>query len=167
VLRPWGRRGEVAAEILTDYPKRLAALKEAWLCDGRHAPRLVAIRSCRIHLGQAVLHFAGSDSINDAELLRGLELQVPFSERFAIPRGRHYISDLVGCEVWEIGAGEPLGVVREVQGTGGAAESWLLAVSRPRGEVLIPLAEEICTLIDTSARRIEVRLPEGLLELNP
>jgi 16S rRNA processing protein RimM len=115
-----------------------------------------------------VLHFEGSDSINDAERLRGLELQVPFSERFVIPRGRHYISDLVGCEVWEVGAREPLGVVREVQGAGGAAESWLLAVGRSNGhgEVLIPLAEEICTLIDTSARRIEVRLPDGLLELN-
>jgi 16S rRNA processing protein RimM len=166
IVRPWGRRGEVAAEVLTDFPARLTALKEAWLSDGRNAPRLVSIRSARMHIGQAVIHFAGVDSINDAERLRGLEVQVPFSKRAAIPPGRHYISELLGCEVWEQGAETPLGAVRDVQKNGGPPESWLLAVETPRGELLIPLAAEICTLIDTEARRIEVRLPEGLRDLN-
>jgi 16S rRNA processing protein RimM len=166
VLRPWGRRGEVAAEVLTDFPKRLTALKEAWLYDGRNPPRPVSIRSCRMHIGQAVIHFAGIESINDAERLRGLELQIPFSERAAISPGRHYISELVGCNVWEQGTEAPLGTVREVLNNGGSAESWLLVVETPRGEVLVPLAAEICTHIDTEARRIEVRLPEGLRDLN-
>lgn len=169
VLRPWGRRGEVAAEILTDFPERLAALKEAKLCEGESAvrkpPRDVSIRSCRIHLGQAIFHFVGVDSINDAEKLRGLEVQVPF-ERTELPQNRHYVDDLVGCEVCEQGADAPLGRVREVQNTGGRAESWLLNVDTPRGELLIPLAAEICTRIDTAARRIEVRLPAGLRDLN-
>jgi 16S rRNA processing protein RimM len=166
VLRPWGRRGEVAAEVLTDFPKRLTALREAWLYDGRNPPRPVSIRSCRMHIGQAVIHFAGIESINDAERLRGLELQIPFTERAVIPPGRHYISELVGCNVWEQGTEASLGAVREVLNNGGRAESWLLAVDTPRGELLIPLAAEICTRIDTKARRIEVRLPEGLRDLN-
>jgi 16S rRNA processing protein RimM len=61
VVRPWGRRGEVAADVLTDFPQRLTALKEAWLCDGRNPPRPVSIRSCRMHIGQAVIHFAVVD----------------------------------------------------------------------------------------------------------
>jgi 16S rRNA processing protein RimM len=166
VLRPWGRRGEVAAEVLTDFPKRLTALKAAWLCDGRNPPRPVSIRSCRMHIGQAVIHFAGIESINDAERLRGLELQIPFSERAEVSPGRHYISELLGCEIWEHGADAPLGSVREVLNNGGRAESWVLAVETPRGELLIPLAAEICTRIDTEAKRIEVRLPEGLRDLN-
>jgi 16S rRNA processing protein RimM len=166
VVRPWGRRGEVAAEVLTDFPKRLTALKEAWLSDGRNPPRLVSIRSSRMHIGQAVIHFAGVESISDAERLRGLEVQVPLSERTVIPPGRHYISELLGCEVWEQGTETPLGAVRDVQNNGGPAESWLLVVETPRGELLIPLAAEICTHIDTEARRIEVRLPEGLRDLN-
>ena len=63
ILRPWGRRGEVAAEILTDSPKRLTDLREAWLADGRQPPRRVSIRSCRVHLGQALFLFANVDSI--------------------------------------------------------------------------------------------------------
>ena len=41
----------------------------------------------------------------------------------------------------------------------------LLAVDTSRGELLVPLAEDICTMIDVAARRIEVHLPEGLREL--
>jgi 16S rRNA processing protein RimM len=171
ILRPWGRRGEVAAEIFSDFPQRVARLRKAWLFDGKNPPREVAIQSCRIHLGQAVFHFVGTDSINDAEHLRGLEVQLPLTERVRLDRRRHYVTDLIGCQVWEQDATEPLGKVRDVQGTtsGGAAnapQSWVLTVDTPRGEVLIPMAEEICTHIDTAARRIDVRLPEGLLELN-
>jgi 16S rRNA processing protein RimM len=171
IVRPWGRRGEVAAQIFSDFPKRLARLRKAWLYDGKNPPRPIEIQSCRIHLGQAVFHFVGTDSINDAERLRGLEVQVPLSERVKLRSNRHYVTDLIGCEVWEANAAEPLGRVRDVQGGSvsaaeNAPELWLLAVDTPRGEVLIPMAKEICTRIDTHTRRIEVHLPEGLRELN-
>jgi 16S rRNA processing protein RimM len=171
ILRPWGRRGEVAAEIFSDFPQRIAKLRKAWLYDGKNPPRPIVIQSCRIHLGQAVFHFAGTDSINDAEHLRGLEVQLPLTERAPLDRNRHYVTDLIGCEVWEQDAAALLGKVRDVQGgSAGAAanapQSWVLTVDTPRGEVLIPMAEEICTRIDTVAHRIDVRLPEGLLELN-
>jgi len=169
LLRPWGRRGEVAAEILTDFPERLAALRQAWLSDGRNPPRPVSILSCRLHCGQTVIHFKGVESINDAEKLRGLELQVPLSDRASIPPGSYYISDLVGCAVWEENSAAPLGTVREVQplaAPGGSSASWLLAVETPQGELLIPMAAEICTRVDTAARRIDVRLPGGLRDIN-
>ena len=169
VLRPWGRRGEVAAEILTDFPERLAALRQAWLADGRNSPQPVSILSCRLHGGQAVMQFAGVSSIGEAEKLRGLEIQVPLSERVSLPQGRYYISDLIGCAVWEESSTAALGTVREVQPLGepgDAAEAWLLAVETAQGELLIPLAAEICAKVDTAARRIDVRLPEGLRKLN-
>jgi 16S rRNA processing protein RimM len=109
-----------------------------------------------------VFHFAGVDSIDDAEKLRGLEVQVPMAERVPLAAGSYYISDLVGCEVWEAGAAAALGVVRGAQVVG----TPVLEVETSDGEVLIPLAEEICTRVDTAARRIDVALPEGLLELN-
>ena len=169
VLRPWGRRGEVAAEVLTDFPARLIALRKVWLSDGRNPPRLVGVRSCRMHLGQAIFHFEGEDSTTHVERLRGLEVQIPLSERMAPGSGRYYINDLVGCAVFE--GGEALGTVRDVRNSvearaGGAPQAWLLVVETPRGELLIPMAAEICTSIDTTARRIEVRLPDGLREIN-
>jgi len=176
VLRPHGRRGEVAAEILTDFPERLAHLKEVYLCDGKRdaarAPdanseqmgRRVGVRSCWLSQsrgGQAIFHLEGSDSISDAEKLVGLEVRIPLAERAPLPGGSYYVTDLIGCEVWEKGAA--IGVVRDVEFTGGTP---LLAVDSTHGEVLIPLAEEICVNVDVAARRIDVVLPEGLRELN-
>jgi 16S rRNA processing protein RimM len=171
ILRPWGRRGEVAAEILTDFPQRLADLREVWLAGERSVARSARIISCRIHLGQAIFSFEGIQTISEAEALRGLEVQVPFEERAPAGLSRYYITDLIGCQVWEEGATAALGTVQDVQragdeGRGALPESWLLVVIVPAGELLIPLAAEICTRIDIAAHRIEVRLPEGLRELN-
>jgi len=169
VLRPHGRRGEVAAEILTDFPERLKRLASVELWDGASAPRSAAVRSCWLSQsrgGQAIFHFAGSDSISDAEKLVGLEVQIPASERTQLPFGRYYVSDLIGCEVHEHN-GKRIGTVSDVQFTGeGIAGTPIVVVDSPEGELLIPLAQEICVRIDIAARRIEVNLPEGLRELN-
>ncbi|HKO04674.1 MAG TPA: ribosome maturation factor RimM [Candidatus Acidoferrales bacterium] len=183
ILRPRGRKGEVAAQILTDFPERLTRLREVWLVGPAPpsgpapAERRIRVRACWISPsrgGQAIFHFEGYDSISQAEELRGLEVQVPLKERAPLPAGRHYIGDLVGCEVWERLPGgqassdsrplERLGTVRDVQSTGGAAS--LLVVESAAGEVLIPMVAEFCVLVDPVARRIEVVLPQGLRELN-
>jgi 16S rRNA processing protein RimM len=170
ILRPWGRRGEVAAEVLTDFPHRLAQIREVWLAGDRGEPRPARLLSSRIHLGQAILQFEGVESIGEAESLRGLEVQIPFEQRALLGLNQYYISDLIGCEVREEGAAAALGVVTDVQRAGQSSsalpESWVLVVAASAGELLIPLAVEICTQIDVRSRRIEVRLPEGLRELN-
>lgn len=172
ILRPRGRRGEVAAEILTDFPDRLTQLENALLWDGNHVPRKAAIRACwlsRGHGGQAIFHFENSDSISDAEKLVGLEIQVPIADRVALPADNYYVSDLTGCEVMEQReSGQcKIGIVRDVQFTGeDITGTPNLVLESADGELLIPLATEICKRIDVAARRIEVVLPEGLLKLN-
>ncbi len=175
IVRPHGLRGEVAAEILTDFPERLTRLKQAYLYDSRkdaargpdanaELGRRVGVRSCWLSHsrgGQAIFHFEGSDSMSDAEKLVGLEVRIPLAERAPLPGGSYYVTDLIGCEVREQGAA--VGLVRDVEFTGGTP---LLAVDSPQGEMLIPLAEEICVNVDLAARRIDVVLPEGLRELN-
>lgn len=171
IVRPRGRKGEVAAEILTDFPQRLTKLREVWLAGPGAAERRARVRECWLSPsrgGQAIFHFEGCDSISGAETLVGLEVQVPLEERAPLPPGRHYVSDLTGCDVWERRRGgeaaERLGTVRDVQFPGGGTP--LLVVDSPAGEVLIPMVEEICVLVDPAGRRIEVVLPEGLRDLN-
>ena len=167
ILRSRGRIGEVAAEILTDFPQRLTTLREVYLSDGRNPPRRIAVRRCRLHKGQALFHFEGVDSISAAEVLARLEIQVPLSDRVALPAGQYFFSDLMGCAVWEQGAAAPLGIVRDVQHTGEDNRGTpLLVVDTPQDELFIPFAAEICTRVDAAARRIEVILPEGLRDLN-
>lgn len=168
VLRPHGRRGEVACEILTDFPERLTRLTSVELWK-ENSGQQTAVRSCWISHsrgGQAIFHFQNSDSISDAEKLVGLEVQIPFADRVQLPRGSYYVTDLIGCEVWTA-QGTKIGVVNDVQFTGeGVVGTPILAIDSPRGEVLVPLAEEICVEIDVETKRILVAPLEGLLDLN-
>ena len=169
LVRPHGLRGEIAAEILTDFPERLKKLKSAELWDGRSAPRRVGVRGCWISKsrgGQAIFHFEGSNSMSDAKKLVGLEVQVPLAERVALPAGSYFISDLIGCEAVTPG-GAMLGRVRDVQAIGeNVAGTPILVVDSARGELLIPLAVAICLRVDLDVRRIVIAPPEGLLDLN-
>lgn len=168
IVRPHGRHGEVAAEILTDFPSRLTTLTTARLWHEHSAARQVAVRSCWLsqsHGGQAIFHFEGSDSISDAEKLTGLEVQIPVADRLPLPGGSYYVTDLIGCAVRQ--NGETIGRVRDVQFTGEDVPGTpLLVIDSLKGELLIPLAQEICTRIDIAAHEIEVNLPEGLRDLN-
>lgn len=176
ILRPHGRSGEVAAEILTDFSERLIHLKRALLWDERrNSLRETEIRNCWISKsrgGQAIFHLAGSNSISDAEKLVGLEIQVPLSERVMLPAGSYYVTDLIGCEVFKMVSepglsGTKIGVVQDVQFSGeDVAGTPNLVLDSARGELLIPFATEICRNIDVAGRRVEVVLPEGLLDLN-
>jgi len=184
ILRARGNKGEVAAELLTDFPERLPEIKEMFLRTESGARRGVVLRSFwvdRNHPGKGVFHFAGVESINDAEKLRGMEVQIPFERRAEAPAGSFFVTDLIGCSVFELAASASpvssspcslaeapalLGKVRDVYFPGeGQPGTPLLAVDTWRGELLIPLAEDICTTIEIAARRIEVHLPEGLREL--
>jgi 16S rRNA processing protein RimM len=186
ILRARGNKGEVAAELLTDFPERLPEIKEMFLRAESGARRGVVLREFwvdRNHPGKAVFHFEGIDSINDAEKLRGLEVQISFEQRAEVPSGSFFVTDLIGCSVFETAAtaspmsSSPcslveapvlLGKVRDVYFPGaGQPGTPLLAVDTSRGEVLVPLAQDICTMIEIAARRIEVKLPEGLRDLNP
>jgi 16S rRNA processing protein RimM len=187
ILRARGNKGEVAVELLTDFPERLSKVQKVYLAPatGRGEPQVYEVSSFWIsqnHKGQAVFHFAGVNSISSAEELRGSDVLLPIEERTKIPTGMYFVSDLVGCSVFEHRGSEPvvasspcslaetpqvLGKVTDVAFLGEAqAGAPLLHVETSRGELLIPLAEDICFRIDTVGRRIDVRLPEGLLELN-
>jgi 16S rRNA processing protein RimM len=188
ILRPRGNKGEVAAQLLTDFPERLTKLTEVFLgASGRAVaePRLTALKACWLsqnHKGQAVFHFEGCNSISEAEKFRGLDVLLPIESRMTLSAGQYFLDDLVGCLVFENFAEPPvvssspcslasapslLGVVQEVQIPGeGVAGTPLLVVDTSAGELLVPLAEDICTSIDTRARRIDVVLPDGLRDLN-
>jgi len=187
ILRARGNKGEVAAEILTDFPERLTQLQEVFLGvpQSNSEPRRRTLKSCwlnRNHRAQIVFQFEGVNCISEAEKLRGFHVLLPFEQRVNLPAGQYFVSDLIGCSVFETpvdplvvvsspcSLGEApalLGTVRDVRFPGEElAGTPLLEVDTSRGELLIPLAADICTKIDPLGRRIDVLLPEGLRDLN-
>ncbi len=161
VLKPQGRVGEVLTELFTDFPEKFEERRTlyAWLPNGER--RELKLEDFWPHKGAMVLKFGGVDSIEEAEKLKGSEIQIPATQRTELTDGAVYVSELTGCKVFD--GQRELGEVADVDF--GAGEAPLLVV-RGKKEYLVPYVEAFVTKQDLKGKRIEMRLPEGLLELD-
>jgi 16S rRNA processing protein RimM len=162
VIKTQGRHGEVAAEVHTDIPGRLHAGMKIFALAEDGSRRELQIDDAWPHKNWLVLKFAGIDSISDAEILIGCELQLPANERAKLEDGAFYVSDLIGCALFD--QGREVGVVSDVRF--GAGEAPLLVVGSGKNEHEIPYAQVFLKRVDLEHKRIEMNLPEGLLEVN-
>ena len=160
IARPKGLKGEVFADVLTDFPERFEGLEGviAILPDGER-PKL-KIEDHRFQNDRLVLKFAGYDSIESAETLRNAEICIYESEAVVLDDDEYFDWQLEGCSVETI-SGKMLGTVRELQRTGGTEN---LVVDGGDRDYLIPFAESICVGVDIEKRLIKVDPPEGLLD---
>ncbi|MGE5234082.1 MAG: ribosome maturation factor RimM [Acidobacteriota bacterium] len=170
VLRAHGLRGEVVVAALTDVPERLASGSECLLVATGRPRRTVRILQSR-RLGEALgLLLEGCADRDAAEQLRGASLEIETARVPPAPRGSYWQHELLGCRVSDEREGE-LGVVVELVDAGGGL---LLAIERPAGDreagsgraarLLVPFAEAYLRRVDVAARRIDMALPEGLVE---
>jgi 16S rRNA processing protein RimM len=181
ILRPQGRKGEVFAEILTDFPEKFAQRRRLWLlaenlpARAGHsaqvqaplaAPGEVELAAHWPHKGGIVLHFAGVDSIMAAEALQGLIVAIPRGQRVVPGEDEVYVGDLIGCVLMDVAGAAPveIGKIEDVDRTAG--EAALLVLRSTAGEVLIPFAKSYLRRIDLDNKRVEMALPEGLANLN-
>jgi len=162
VVKTQGRRGEVAVEVHSDISGRLHVGLRVFALAEDGGRREVKIEDAWPHKDWVVLKFAGVDSISEAEPLVGCELQVPLNERATLEPGAAYVSDLVGCMVFD--CGREIGIVKDVRF--GAGEAPLLVVGAGKTEYEIPYAQDFLVRVDLEHKRIEMNLPEGLLDVN-
>ncbi|MGD0467927.1 MAG: ribosome maturation factor RimM [Terriglobales bacterium] len=171
VIKTQGRRGEVAVELHTNVPERFRHDMRLWALVKDGQRREVTVEDLWPHKSFLVLKFQGIETISDAEPLVGAELQIPRSERAELEPGWTYLSDLIGCTVFD--GQREIGEIEDVQF--GAGEAPLLVV---RGLVLrgkeqkaklpyeIPFAEAYLEKLDLERKQVRMKLPEGLLEVN-
>ncbi len=183
--RPQGRKGELLAELLTDFPSRFSGHPRVFLGKPGFAGPETAAQAITItgywlpvgrNHGRVVLAFAGVETISQAEKLCGLEVIVPADERVPLDDDAKYISDLVGCQVFAQNADQRvlLGTVEAVDFPTSADglrriedAAPLLTVLSPAGEeILIPYVQAFLVSVSTESKTIEMQLPEGLIELN-
>lgn len=178
VKRTQGRKGEIFAEILTDFPEKFADRRHLWLLQpsaSETGPRAVELVHHWMHKGGVVLHFEGVNSISAAEELAGCVVVIPRGERTHLEEGDVYISDLIGCALVDVAGADPriVGEIDDVDRTAGPVS---VLVVKPAGqagesasgenEILVPFAKEYLRRVDLDAKRVEMALPEGLVELN-
>ncbi len=174
IRKAQGRKGEVLAEILTDFPEKFAERKRVWLLasagQADESAREVELRSHWLNKSQAggvVLHFAGVDSITDEEALRGLVVAIPYSERVPLGEDEVYVGDLIGCQLVDV-ANKPerlVGVIEDVDREAGPVALLVVAGVGEGEEILVPFAKAYLRRIDLEGKRVEMALPEGLVEV--
>lgn len=162
MVKTQGRHGEVAAEIHSDVPDRFQKGMKLWALAENGSRRDFKVEDFWPHKEWLVFKLDGIDSISDAETLIGCELQVPREQRAQLEAGWSYVSELVGCTVYD--AGHEIGKVEDVRF--GAGEAPLLVVKSGEVEYEIPFAEAYLKRVALQEKRIEMALPEGILEVN-
>ncbi len=155
ILAPWGIRGEVKVEVITDFPERFAPHNLLYL-DALP----FEIESCRPHGQFLIVKLVTIDSVQAAEKLRGRDLTIPRSELRELPEGLYYAFQIIGLNVVTTG-GERLGQVIDIMTT---ASNDVYIVEGKRGEILIPAIEDVVKSIDLKKGEMVIEVIEGLLD---
>jgi len=156
----------------TDVPDRFRQNMRLWALAKDGQRREVTVEDLWPHKSFLVLKFQGIETISDAEPLVSAELQLPRGERAELEPGWTYLSDLIGCTVFD--GQREIGEIEDVQF--GAGEAPLLVVrNKERGEAQksgvqlpfeIPFAEAYLEKLDVERKQVRMKLPEGMLEVN-
>lgn len=158
IVRAHGIHGEVAVEVLTDFPERFDTIEVVFLGDSLNAEAW-QVTGARWHKARVLLSFRGCEDRTSAEQLRGLLVQVPIEEAMQLPEDEYYPYELIGLDV-VTDEGEDLGRVSEVLFTNA---NDVYVVIGPRGQILLPAIADVIVQVDLDKGQIAVRLIEGLV----
>lgn len=158
-----GLRGEIVADVLTDFPDRFDETKRVFAVKSTGEPLEIEIEKFWFQKNRIVLKFKNYDSIEAAENLLDCEICVPETEAVELETDEFFDWELENCQV-ETVAGEAIGTVREILRTGGTEVLVVASHADETKDFLIPFAQAICLEVDVEAKLIRVDLPEGLLE---
>lgn len=162
-LRTRGLKGELVADLLTDFPERFEAITTLIAVGPRGEHQVVELENFWFQNDRVILKLVDCDNVDAAEKFKNYEFCVTDSEVVELEEDEYYDFDLEGCTVRDA-SGRKVGKVTEVLKTGGAE---ILVVAAESGtEIMVPLAESIVTKIDIGAKEILIDPPEGLLDLN-
>lgn len=157
VLKPFGVRGELKIEILTDFPERFASLRQIFLGDDAKS---FAVESARLHSGAALLKLAGIDTPEDAAAWRNQLVYVAIADAVALPANQVYLYQLIGLRV-KTRAGQALGEITEVLDT---RANDVYIVSDGAREILLPAIPAVVKEINLARGEMLVELMDGLVE---
>ncbi len=155
VRRPYGVRGEVKVQLLTDFPERFKDLQTVYI-DGEP----FTIERRRFVADGILLKFAGIDTPEGAAFLRNRLIEIPVSEAVPLPPDTYYFFQILGLEVVTT-AGEVLGQVVDIIVTG--ANDVYVVRSAGGREILLPAIEDVIKEVDLEANRLLVELLPGLV----
>lgn len=158
--KPWGVKGEIAVDLLTDFPERFRKLTSVVLVSPRGEEITCTVAGVRYLGGEPLLKLAGYDSPEQAKALNNWFIKIPEAEAEPLPEGQYYWFELIGMEVWSE-SGERLGVIDDIFETG---SNDVYVMKRGGREVYLPATKEVIRQVDRKARRMTIHVMDGLLD---
>lgn len=159
IVNTHGIRGELRVIPMTSDVSRFDYLLYTWIrVDGRLQE--FRVTQVRYHKQFVLVKLQGIDNMTDAEALKGCELLVDRQNARPLEEDEYFICDLIGMKVYE--EDKLLGELTEVLQTG--SNDVYVVTGEDRKEVLIPALKWVVTQVDLENKRMQVKLPEGLLD---
>lgn len=160
IIRTQGLQGGVRVRVEFDDDRLFIPGRDVIL--GLHGRVLeTEIVDFRRQHGRWVAWLKSIESISDAEEWIGADISIWKSDLPEVEEGSYFSFDLEGCAVyWD---GQKVGSVKRLLDYGATS---ILEVDRNGREILIPFVKAFLKEVDTAGKRIEVELPEGLIDVN-
>ena len=153
-----GVRGMVRIQAWCDTPEFFCTLKKLYL-DNNGASYLEALKSSP-HGNVVIASLKGVESIEEAEKYRGKVLYMA-REDADLEEGQYFITELIGCEVFDADTNKSLGKISDVSETG-ANDVW--HIKKEEKEYLIPCIDEVVISVDIDAEKVVIRPLKGIFE---
>ncbi|QNF35549.1 16S rRNA processing protein RimM [Adhaeribacter swui] len=161
IVRTHGIKGQVIAFFDVDYPEDYKDLESVFLLiSGKLVPFFIDAIDPQAK-GRFLIKFEDTDTIEQAEKLKGISLYLPLTELPELDDDQFYYHDLIGYTIVDETLGK-LGTLRELFEL---PHQDLMAMDYQGVEVLIPVQDEIILRADKATQTLYVNLPEGLVDI--
>ncbi len=165
IVSTQGLKGEVRVYPDSDFPERFIEPGKRWILRSNATqPEEIQLVKGRYLDGKGlyIVQFAGVNTCEEAEALRGSKILVLASDRPDLEEGEFHVADLIGLQVFDQATQTQVGTVVDILSAGND----LLEIQREGSEsrVLIPFVMAIVPIVDLKQNRIEITPPPGLID---
>ena len=153
-----GIKGMARIQVWADSEDFLSNFKFIYLDE--NGSEKLEIKSVKPHGNVALAAFKGIDTIEQAEKLRGAVIYIDRNDA-SLPEGRYFITDLIGCEVFDADTDELLGKITDISETG-ANDVW--HITKNGKEYLVPAIDEVIVCVDVEKELVVIRPMKGIFD---
>ena len=161
IVSKYSFKGEVLVKLDTDDPEVYEKMESVFISLGNNLVPFFIDR-CRLHKSNLLrIDFEEVKTESDADRVMGAELYLPLTLLPKLTGNKFYFHEIIGFTMMDDVHGN-IGIVQSVNDTTAQA---LFEVLKDGKQLLIPLNDDIIKKVDRAKKVIEVRTPEGLVEL--
>lgn len=153
IMAPHGIQGEIKIKPLTENPNQFTKLKKVELSNGQ----VLTVTGVRFHKTFVLMKLLEITTMDDAELLRGLEIKINSNDLPVLKKDRYYVANLIGFDVYDED-NNCIGKLRDVIATG--STDVFAIKGEAKEEILIPALKINIPNVDLKNKRINVILPK-------